>query len=128
MKSLKAAELHKQQEVEWSVDQSRSLYQIPAWSQGYFDINKTGHLIARPCMDDNQIIDLFELACALKTKGQVPPVLLRFTDILQHRVDELCSAFSQAMEQHQYNSRYTAVYPIKVVTELVWRQAVSRNC
>ena len=112
---MKFADLAKHQDApEWTIEQSRRLYQIPAWSGGYFDINAAGHLVARPCLDDDRIIDLYDLACSLKTRGQVPPVLLRFTDILQHRVDTLCQAFSQAMEQYQYHSGYTAVYPIKV--------------
>ena len=99
---------------DWSADDSRRLYQIPAWSEGYFDINREGNLIALPNKDESQSIDLYELACKLREKGQVPPVLLRFTDILQHRVDAMCQAFTQAMEQFNYQSAYTAVYPIKV--------------
>ena len=112
---MKTADLAKHQDIPgWTIDQSRHLYQVSAWSQGYFDINESGHLVAKPCLDDNLVIDLYDLACSLKSRGQVPPVLLRFTDILQHRVDTICEAFSRAMEQYRYQSGFTAVYPIKV--------------
>jgi arginine decarboxylase len=99
---------------DWSINESRRLYQIPAWSEGYFDINEAGHMIAQPAKAENHAIDLYQLACQLKEQGQTPPVLLRFTDILQHRVDALCEAFTQARQQYNYQSAYTAVYPIKV--------------
>lgn len=111
---MKNPQLHLQEpQAEWSIEQSRHLYKIPGWSEGYFDINDSGHLVACPYRDERRI-DLYELACSLKASGHVPPVLLRFTDILQHRVDELCRAFNQAREQFEYTAPYTAVYPIKV--------------
>ena len=99
---------------DWTLDHARSLYQVPAWSEGYFDINDKGHLVARPRREEDSSIDLYELALKLKQEGQTPPILLRFTDILQHRVDALCGSFQQAMQQHEYAAPYTAVYPIKV--------------
>jgi len=99
---------------DWTLDHARRLYQIASWSEGYFDINEAGHLVALPCKDAIKAIDLYDLALRLKKDGQTPPVLLRFTDILQHRVDALCSSFHQAMQQHDYTAPYTAVYPIKV--------------
>ncbi|MBI4005309.1 MAG: biosynthetic arginine decarboxylase, partial [Gammaproteobacteria bacterium] len=104
---------HSKNRSDWSIEQSRGLYQIPAWSEGYFDINESGHLTARPCNEENKTIDLYQLATTLREKRQALPVLLRFTDILQHRVDSLCRAFDQTMDQHKYHASYTAVYPIK---------------
>jgi arginine decarboxylase len=102
------------QKDNWSIAESRRLYQIPAWSEGYFDVNEAGHLIARPRKSENHAIDLYTLACQLAEQGQTPPVLLRFTDILQHRVDALCESFAAARQQYNYQAGYTAVYPIKV--------------
>src|SRR5690606_16259038 len=98
----------------WSIDESSKLYRIPAWSEGYFDINEGGDIIARPGKAENHAIHAYQPACQLREQGQTPPVLLRFTDILQQRVDELCEAFAQARQQFDYQSAYTAVYPIKV--------------
>jgi len=115
MAEAKVAEIHQSDFVsDWTLDHARSLYQIPGWSEGYFDINDAGHLVALPRKEGDKTIDLYELALRLKQNGQTPPVLLRFTDILQHRVDGLCGAFQQAMQQNSYTAPYTAVYPIKV--------------
>ncbi len=106
---MKPPEIH-----DWTVEDSLNLYQMRAWSEGYFDINEEGRVIAQPEKDHGQRIDLFELACSLKEKGLVPPILLRFTNILHHRIDSMCAAFGQAMQEFNYGSNYTAVYPIKV--------------
>jgi len=98
----------------WSVEQSRDLYRVPWWSEGYFDINKNGHLSVHPRQSSGPEIDLHELAMQLRRDGTPLPVLLRFTDILQHRVDALCRAFGDAMQEQEYRAAYTAVYPIKV--------------
>lgn len=115
MAKAKAADMHQSDFVsDWTLDHARGLYQIPAWSDGYFDINDQGHLVALPRQGQGGAIDLYELALRLKANGQTPPVLLRFTDILQHRVANLRQAFQQAMQEHDYAAPYTAVYPIKV--------------
>ncbi|MCI0401792.1 MAG: biosynthetic arginine decarboxylase [Gammaproteobacteria bacterium] len=99
----------------WSVQHSRELYSVSQWSSGYFDIGETGHVIVRPKgVRGGPEIDLFELACELNRAGQSYPVLVRFTDILHHRVDAMCEAFTQAMQQTGYEAPYTAAYPIKV--------------
>ncbi|HAV46111.1 MAG TPA: arginine decarboxylase, partial [Halomonas sp.] len=40
--------------------------------------------------------------------------LVRFSDILHDRVEQLCGAFDAAMQDVDYQGGYTAVYPIKV--------------
>ncbi|MEX0951256.1 MAG: biosynthetic arginine decarboxylase [Gammaproteobacteria bacterium] len=100
---------------QWTIERSRALYHIPAWTGGYFDIGANGHLLAQPQADANGTqIDLYQLAQEIQTSGLPLPVLVRFTDILKHRVDSLCGAFNSAIKQHDYGGRYTAVYPIKV--------------
>ncbi|MEX2515499.1 MAG: biosynthetic arginine decarboxylase [Gammaproteobacteria bacterium] len=100
---------------QWTIERSRALYHIPAWTGGYFDIGANGHLLAQPQADANSTqIDLYQLAEQIQASGLPLPVLVRFTDILKHRVDSLCGAFNSAIKQHDYGGRYTAVYPIKV--------------
>lgn len=100
---------------QWTIERSRALYHIPAWTGGYFDIGANGHLLAQPQANANGTqIDLYQLAEQIQASGLPLPVLVRFTDILKHRVDSLCGAFNSAIKQHDYVGRYTAVYPIKV--------------
>ena len=101
--------------LKWDAKRSRELYRIAQWSDGYFDISEDGHLIVRPKgRQKGPAIDLLEIANELARSGQAYPVLVRFTDILHHRVSILCSAFAEAMRQSNYEASYTAAYPIKV--------------
>lgn len=99
----------------WTLKQARDTYNIAHWGNGYFDVNESGHLVARPDPgSDHPGIDLYELARAFPAHNLTLPVLVRFSGILQHRLDELCRAFDAAMADSGYRGRYTAVYPIKV--------------
>lgn len=99
--------------MNWDTGKAVDAYNISHWSEGYFAANDLGHLTARPRPDGPEV-DLHALAAKLRGLGLTPPVLVRFTDILHHRVDSLCSAFERAMAAHTYRGRYTAAYPIKV--------------
>ncbi|WP_228375704.1 MULTISPECIES: biosynthetic arginine decarboxylase [Methylomonas] len=98
----------------WSIEQSKQLYAIQQWGNGYFSINDQGHVCVKPQADCATEIDLFEIAQALRDKGLNFPVLVRFTDILRDRIRQLQQAFDQARAAHAYSGHYTPVYPIKV--------------
>jgi len=104
----------KQTNQSWTVEQSRLLYRIKDWSEGYFDINNNGHVITLPHRDKNNAIDIYELAKSVKQNGQSLPLLLRFTNILHDRVNDLCQAFENAKNHYGYKADYTVVYPVKV--------------
>lgn len=89
-------------------------YAISRWGGGYFVIGTNGHLWVRPKRDGAQCVDLHELACQVRGQGLSLPVLLRFSDILQDRVQTLIESFEQAAARHAYTGGYTPVYPIKV--------------
>jgi arginine decarboxylase len=94
------------------IARARATYNIERWGAGYFDINAAGHVIARPGSEG--AIDLHQLAADLPKHSLALPVLVRFSGILEHRLDELCGAFDAARAAEKYAGRYTAVYPIKV--------------
>ncbi len=89
-------------------------YGIKRWGDGYFQIGSNGHVLVQPNPDRDTTVDLYELAIELGENGLSLPVLVRFTDILYHRVSTLCSAFGKAFEEFGFNGAYTSVYPIKV--------------
>ncbi|ATF08563.1 biosynthetic arginine decarboxylase [Candidatus Enterovibrio altilux] len=100
---------------DWSINDARDVYNTPYWGQGYFDINPSGEVIVRPDKNQpNNVIALSSLADELIAKGVSLPVLVRFPDILHHRVDSLCSTFNDAISDYDYKGQYLAVYPIKV--------------
>ncbi|MBV1774211.1 arginine decarboxylase [Burkholderiaceae bacterium DAT-1] len=100
--------------MNWSVAQSRAMYGIRQWGAGYFDINDQGHILVRPHHDTGKALDLHDLIGQLKQSGLALPLIVRFPDILQDRVRDLCNAFSDNIDKHGYENHYTAMYPIKV--------------
>jgi arginine decarboxylase len=100
--------------TDWTPEQARRTYNIKHWGGEYFHINEQGHLAVRPAGSSGAEIDLYSLAQVLRDENMTWPVLVRFTDILRHRVDTLCRAFADAIAATRYQASYTAVYPIKV--------------
>ena len=99
----------------WTIDAARDLYNIEGWGAGYFDINERGHVVVRPDRDrPDRALDLFDLARDLEEQGVALPVLLRFSDILQSRIESLSERFESAIKEFEYDGGYTSVYPIKV--------------
>lgn len=98
----------------WSIEQSKQLYAIQQWGNGYFSINDQGHVCVKPRLDSATEIDLYQIARTLQHKGLHFPILVRFTDILCDRIRQLQQAFDQARQKHDYAGHYTPVYPIKV--------------
>ena len=98
----------------WSVEDASELYEIPRWSQGYFSIAESGHLLVHPDRRPQRAIDLKALVDQLQLRGLELPVLIRFNDILRDRLQVLHDAFQTAIDEQQYRGQYTCVYPIKV--------------
>jgi arginine decarboxylase len=99
----------------WTIDESRTLYNIEGWGNGYFDINARGRVVVRPDKDERgRELDLFELAMDLEAQGVGMPLLIRFSDILRSRIGDLHQRFAHAIKEFEYTGGYTTIYPIKV--------------
>ncbi len=98
----------------WSVDAARSLYNIDRWGAGYFDINAEGHVIARPLQEKGAAVDITAVLADAKARNLKFPLLIRFQDILRHRVQAVNEAFRGAITEFGYQGRYRGVFPIKV--------------
>jgi arginine decarboxylase len=96
----------------WSIEQADETYSLKHWNGGYFRIRDDGHLVM--AIDDGAQVDLATLPAEISRQGLGLPVLVRFMDILDARLDRLCSAFEQARKELNYGGAYTAIYPIKV--------------
>ena len=110
----------------WRVEDSLDLYHVEAWGKGYFSVNEGGHVVVRPDTTERHEIDLYEVVEGLQARDLTTPVVVRFSDILAHRLRRLHDAFAQAITENDYKNRYAAVYPIKVnqqrlVVEEVYR-------
>ena len=98
----------------FTVSDATELYELDRWGKGYFSISKDGHVLVHPTKDPARSIDLKQLTDHLMLRGIGLPVLIRFTDILRHRIGDIHNAFQSAINQHNYDGRYVCVYPIKV--------------
>jgi arginine decarboxylase len=98
----------------FTITDATELYEVDRWGKGYFSISSDGHVLVHPTKDPSQAIDLKQLTDHLMLRGIGLPVLIRFRDILRHRVGDIHNAFQSAINQHQYEGRYVCVYPIKV--------------
>ncbi|MFH1924456.1 MAG: biosynthetic arginine decarboxylase, partial [Planctomycetota bacterium] len=98
----------------WTVVEAADLYEVANWGKGYFSVNAQGHLDVHPTKEPDRGIDLKRLVDRLQAQGIHPPVLIRFGELLQHRLGEIQGAFRRAIEEYGYQSRYQCIYPIKV--------------
>jgi len=98
----------------WDIADALELYNVPAWGSGYFSINAAGNLVVRPDTTATQEIDLLEVVQGLQARDLAAPVVVRFSDILAHRLRHLHDAFARAIAENDYRNRYAAVFPIKV--------------
>src|SRR6516162_222255 len=98
----------------WTTADAAELYDVASWGKGYFSVGKNGHLFVHPDKDTNRSIDLKELVDNLQLRGIALPLLIRFGEILKHRLGEMSQAFQTSITEHGYRGNYCCVYPIKV--------------
>src|SRR5258706_4128849 len=98
----------------WTVRDTESLYRVREWGQKYFSVNAEGHVAVHPTQDAAVQIDLKQLVDELRERDIQPPLLVRFTDILKHRVARMHAVFERAIHENDYKGSYRCVYPIKV--------------
>jgi arginine decarboxylase len=98
----------------WDINSAISLYNIDRWGSGYFTINPKGHISVLPTLNPSTPIDLTELVEEAKQRGLNFPMVLRFQDLLRHRVERINLSFAEAISEMGYRSLYRGVFPIKV--------------
>jgi arginine decarboxylase len=98
----------------WKPEDSIELYGVQRWGSGYFDADKRGDAMVRPSKSESQSASLKAIVDRLVKKNVGFPVLLRFPQILDHRVNELHDSFNDAISRYEYGGKYQAVFPIKV--------------
>ena len=97
----------------WTIEDSKELYNINGWGTSYFGINTQGDVYVSPCKDGTEI-DIREIVDELALRDVTPPVLLRFPDILDNRIEKTASCFKRAAEEYNYKGESFVIYPIKV--------------
>ena len=97
----------------WTIEDSNELYNISGWGTSYFGINEKGDVYVTPCKDNVQI-DLHDVLDELALRDVTPPVLLRFPDILDNRIEKTWSCFKKASDEYGFKGENFIIYPIKV--------------
>jgi arginine decarboxylase len=97
----------------WRIEDSEELYNIGGWGVNYFGINKKGHVYVTPHKDETQI-DLKELVDELTARKTMAPMLLRFPDILDNRIEKTAQCFNKAAREYKYNGEHFIIFPVKV--------------
>ena len=100
-------------ERSWSVAQSAELYGLERWGAPYFSINARGHVVVQPRGDRGGSLDLMDLLQGLEARDLQTPLLIRFDDILEDRLEQLHAAFERAIAHYAYGGTYQGVFPIK---------------
>ena len=98
----------------WSTKQAAKVYNIDNWGDGFFSINRRGHVCVHPSPHSKYSIDLRALMDDLVKRKIKPPILLRFMNVLKGRIDAINRAFDYAIEEYDYPAGYQTFFPIKV--------------
>ena len=98
----------------WTIQAARDLYNIQRWGAKYFDINEGGRVVAKPLQEAGASVDVNDVIEEAKGRGLKFPLLIRFQDILRHRVESVNLAFRGSIKEFNYQGEYRGVFPIKV--------------
>src|SRR5437667_1102808 len=100
--------------TEWDVESAIATYNVDRWGGGYFTINANGNVIATPLQENGGNIDILEVVNEARSRGLSFPLLIRFQDLVRHRVESINRAFQNAISEFGYGNEYRGVFPIKV--------------
>src|SRR5438309_1647382 len=98
----------------WDIPAARNLYNIQRWGAKYFDINDAGRVVATPLQEAGASVELIDVVEEARSRGLKFPLLIRFQDIVRHRVEAINQAFRNSIKEFSYQGQYRGVFPIKV--------------
>jgi len=99
---------------EWDIDAAIATYNVDAWGGEYFTVNSEGNVVAKPLQDNGGTINILEVVNEARARGLSFPLVIRFQDLLRHRVESVNLAFQNAISEFGYKAAYRGVFPIKV--------------
>src|SRR5258708_12683649 len=100
--------------TEWDLESAIATYNVDGWSEGYFTVNSSGNVEARPLKDNGGSIDLLAIVNEARARNLSFPLLVRVQDFLRHRVESINRAFQSAISQFGYGNQYPRLFPIKI--------------
>src|SRR5437667_11508015 len=100
--------------TEWDLESAITTYNVDGWGEGYFTVNGAGNVEAKPLKDGGGSIDLLAIVNEARARNLSFPLLVRFQDLLRHRVESINRAFQNAIAESGYHNQYRRVFPIKL--------------
>jgi len=100
--------------TEWDLESAIATYNVEGWGNGYFTVNSSGNVEAKPLQDNGGSIDLLEVVNEARARHLGFPLVIRFQDLLRHRVESINRVFQTAITEFGYRNEYRGVFPIKV--------------
>ena len=95
---------------EWDIDAAIATYNVDAWGGGYFTVNTEGNVVAKPLQENGGSINILEVVNEARTRGLSFPLVIRFQDLLRHRVESVNLAFQNAITEFGYRGAYRGVF------------------
>src|SRR3989449_3519779 len=114
MRFAVAAARQIEMKTEWDLESAIATYNVDGWSEGYFTVNGSGNVEAKPLQDNGGSIDILAVVNEARARNLSFPLLIRFQDLVRHRVESINRAFQSAMTEFGYRNEYRGVFPIKV--------------
>src|ERR1700736_5425232 len=99
---------------DWDVDAAIATYNVDGWSSGYFTVNAEGNVVAKPLQENGGTINILEVVNEARSRGLGFPLVIRFQDLLRHRVESVNLAFQNSITEFGYGGAFRGVFPIKV--------------
>src|SRR5437763_12395120 len=99
---------------DWDIESAIATYNVDGWGGGYFTVNAEGNVIATPLQENGGSINILEVVNEARARGLSFPLVIRFQDLLRHRVESVNLAFQAAISEFGYGGKYRGVFPIKV--------------
>src|SRR5438094_1981052 len=99
---------------DWDLEAANATYNIEGWGTGYFSINADGNVVAKPLQENGGSIDILEVVNEARSRGLPFPLVIRFKDLLRHRVESVNRVFQSAIAEFGYKNHFRGVFPIKV--------------
>jgi arginine decarboxylase len=100
--------------TEWDLESAIATYNVEGWGNGYFTVNSSGNVEAKPLQENGGSIDLLEVVNEARVRHLGFPLVIRFQDLLRHRVESINRVFQEAITEFGYRNEYRGVFPIKV--------------
>src|SRR5438045_3973771 len=98
----------------WDLEAANATYNVERWGSGYFSINAEGNVVAKPLKEHGGAIPIVDVVQEARSRGLGFPLVIRFQDLLRHRVESVNGAFENAITEFSYRNNYRGVFPIKV--------------